>query len=253
MAVTNLSPEVRKARELLRNLSALPEAEARVYWNIMAASKQRKLFGLRFSAVTAGMMLSASAALGFGLASSFERPFRAVAPMAPVVAATTAPKPHPPRQSSRGVEVPSTGGLSEGAQALDVGTTQSRPLGEAVSGSTTRTNPSPGAASAAATKPLTQPSELSQEVADYRGAVAHLPADPSGALVQLEAYRKRWPAGALLHEVDLRIIQVLVALGRHAEAQKAAAQFLGHYPESARAEEVRRIAEPAPSDADNED
>lgn len=241
--MTSLSPEVRHARELLRRVSIAPEAEARVYWNVMAASRERKLLGLRVSTVTVGILLSASAALGFGLASRIEHRSRAVTPSASVVAAATAPKPHLRRQSPQRER-------TDEAMPLDVGASQERQMGEDDAVRHGRANPSPGTSTAATPRSATAPSELSQQVADYRDAVAQLAADPAGALVRLEAYRQRWPSSALLHEVDLRIIQGLVALGRHGEARREAERFLSRYPESARAAEVRRIAEKAQSDTD---
>jgi TolA-binding protein len=86
-------------------------------------------------------------------------------------------------------------------------------------------------------------SELSQQVADYRIAVAELRSNPALALERLKAHRARWPSSAIRHEVDLRIIEALVTLGRHNEASDAARFFLQRYPDSSRAMEVRRIAE----------
>jgi TolA-binding protein len=86
-------------------------------------------------------------------------------------------------------------------------------------------------------------SELSQQVADYRIAVAELRHNPPLALERLKAHRAKWPSSAIRHEVDLRIIEALVTLGRHNEARDAARGFLQQYPDSARAMEVRRIAE----------
>jgi hypothetical protein len=91
--------------------------------------------------------------------------------------------------------------------------------------------------------PTAVESELSQQVADYRQAVAQLRGNPEAALLKLRAHRRKWERSPIAHEVDLRIIEALVSLGRRDEWLDAARKFLQRYPDSARAAEVRRLAE----------
>ncbi|HMA93537.1 MAG TPA: hypothetical protein VKP30_12670, partial [Polyangiaceae bacterium] len=72
--------------------------------------------------------------------------------------------------------------------------------------------------------------------------VALLNAQPEAALERLYAHRRQWPGSAIAQEVDLRIIQCLLAIGRTDSARAAARSFLLHYPGSARTQEVSRIA-----------
>ncbi len=242
--MTSLPPEVVRARELLREVVARPGAEERIYRRITAPPKTRGLLGLRFSAVTVGLMLSASAALGFGLASRFEQPVRA-----PVrLTAKAAPKPGPPRQAPRGAQAPAF-------PAANAKTVEGiAPENKATPGMVRPpSSHSPVVVSGPPAKAPLLPSELSQQVADYREAVAQMGESPTATLERLRAFRRKWPQSALLHEVDLRIIQVLVSLGRASEAERAAQRFLQTYPNSARVKEVRRIAESTPSGNSNDD
>lgn len=280
--MTDLPFEVQRARELLRDVEALPGAEVRIYRRIMATPAHHGIAGLRFSVVGLGLLLSASAALGFGLAPRLLPPSR-------IVATTAAPKPSPPRLLPRGaaprtakpspVEQTTSEGepvapnldgqpaAARGVSALPIDPTATERVGatkrheaSAVSREPAAASPSgkarslPGASSvgsshlgqsiSAASSSASPPaSALSLQVAEYMAAVENLDAQPTEALARLRAYRQRWPSSAILHEVDLRIVQVLVRLGRDVEAKAAAQSFLIQYPGSARAAEVRRIAE----------
>jgi TolA-binding protein len=86
------------------------------------------------------------------------------------------------------------------------------------------------------------PSELSQQVTEYHTAVDGLNVNPALAIARLNAYRSHWPKSSLMHEVDLRLIEALVKLGRHNEAANAARSFLQRYPGSPRAPEMRALA-----------
>lgn len=94
---------------------------------------------------------------------------------------------------------------------------------------------------------LTGPSDLSLQVAAYREAVGLASSSPGEALGQLRAFRARWPGSALGHEVDLRIIQALLTLGRIPEAQGEARSFLRRHPESPRRADLTRLAESSES------
>jgi TolA-binding protein len=91
--------------------------------------------------------------------------------------------------------------------------------------------------------PAAEASELSQQVRDYHAAVASMRANPQLALARLQAYRSKWPQSAIGEEVELRVIEALLALGRQHDAANAAVAFLRRYPRSARAAELRRLAE----------
>jgi TolA-binding protein len=240
--MTSLPPEVERARELLHGLVARKGAEARIYRRIVEPKKRRKALGFRFSVVTVGMLLSASAALGFGLASRIDQPMRFATPST----ATAAPRPRPPRQLPRGAKAlvpapveqePTDTNPADPAmmstKAPPASSTDAMMSGLPAKATTSAVLP-------AAAEPV---SDLGQQVADYREAVAHLDSNPAVALDSLRAYRRKWPKSAILHEVDLRIVQVLVSLGRNDESADAARKFLQRYPDSARAAEVRRIAE----------
>lgn len=65
--------------------------------------------------------------------------------------------------------------------------------------------------------------------------------DPAGAMAAYGAYRQRFPNGDLRHDVDLSAVEAALALG---DSQKSLAEsnlFLGRYPASERARQVRRI------------
>jgi hypothetical protein len=250
--MTSLPPEVVRACELLREVVARPGAKARIYRRITAAPKSRDLLGLRYSVVTVGLMLSASAALGFGLASRIEQPFRSPAGST----AKAAPTPGPPRQAPRGAKAPASP-VADAKTVAGIAPEDMSPPGTAPQPSSPAlvVISGPPAKAAAAAMPVApaMPSELSQQVADYREAVAKMGESPTSTLDRLRAFRRKWPQSALLHEVDLRIVQVLVSLGRAPEAEGAAQRFLQTYPNSARVTEVRRIAEATSSSKPNVD
>jgi hypothetical protein len=239
--MTDLPPEVERARELLHGIVPRKGAEARIYRRIIEPRQRRKPLGFRFSVVTVGMLLSASAALGFGLASRIEQPRR----IAAVATATAAPKSGPPRQLPRGARVSIPARVEadpRDTKPADSATPSIQALPARSTDGALTGLPAKTAASTVlpvATEPV---SDLGQQVADYREAVAHLDKNPAGALESLRTYRRKWQNSAILHEVDLRIIQALVSLGRNDEAADAARKFLHRYPDSARAAEVGRIA-----------
>jgi hypothetical protein len=247
--MSSLPPEVERARTVLRAAVARPGAEARIYRRIVTRPRGRDPLGLKFGLVTLGLLLAASAAYGLGFVARTER--------APKVTQGSAVHQGPPRQLPRSAATK----IAAPAEATSVTPGQPKPL--AVPNMPTPPNSPPGgnttgsAKDAFATVPLQTPpapvSELSQQVANYREAVALLSASPEIALESLLAHRRHWPNSAIVHEVDLRIIQALVSLGRRHEAQNAARRFLERYPDSARVPEVRRIAESDPSGSIDDD
>jgi hypothetical protein len=74
-------------------------------------------------------------------------------------------------------------------------------------------------------------SSLAAELELVRAA-KRLTAQPEAALVQLERHRERFEAGVLAPERELLRIEMLCALGRHADAAKARAAFLRQFPDS---------------------
>jgi TolA-binding protein len=243
--MTSLPPEVERARKLLHAVGARKGAEARIYRRIIEPAQRRQRPGFRFSIVTVGMLLSASAALGFGLASRIEQPIRFATP----TTATAAPKLRAPRQQPRGaaasvparIEAEATD--TDPADPADLAPLSTLVLPASSTDGVVSGLPPKATTSAALPAAVEPVSDLGQQVADYREAVAHLDQRPGVALESLRAYRHKWQNSAILHEVDLRIIQALVSLGRSDEAADAARKFLKRYPDSARAAEVRRIAE----------
>jgi hypothetical protein len=89
---------------------------------------------------------------------------------------------------------------------------------------------------------ITSDSELSQQVAQYEQATTLTGARPAEALRLLRAFRQRWPSSALSHEVDLRVIQLLVQLGDVPNAKQEARAFLLRHTQSPRRSEVQRLA-----------
>jgi hypothetical protein len=85
--------------------------------------------------------------------------------------------------------------------------------------------------------------ELPAQMAAYREAHGLRERDPAAALSKLRELVKRWPRAAIRHEVDLAVIDALVRLGKSGEAKKAARSFVRDYPTSARANDIRAIAE----------
>jgi TolA-binding protein len=85
--------------------------------------------------------------------------------------------------------------------------------------------------------------DLAAQTAAYREAHALREREPAAALAKLREIVKRWPRAAIRHEVDLAVIDALVRLGKTGDAKKAARGFIRDYPASARATEIRAIAE----------
>ena len=255
--MNSLPPEVAHARELLRQVAPQSGSKERIYWRVMAARLHHNKSAGRFAIVAAGLCLSATAmGLGYRMVVYDKQPD------APAVATTSEPQPLP--------RVPRRQNIGESPQKDTAETVvDSNPAEQPENSSPHKSfaTPAPGASSnggleaprkSIASLPdlpelSSQPeapagtSELSQQIADYRQAVALLRNDPAACLQRLKMHRAKWPSSAIAHEVDLRIIEALVSLGRRAEAADVARVFLRRYPDSARAAEVRHVAESAAS------
>ncbi len=83
---------------------------------------------------------------------------------------------------------------------------------------------------------------LAKQIRSYRAAISTN--DPSARVARLRSFKARYPGSALVHEADLNIVKSL-GESRKAEEQKAAARaFLKDHPQSARAADIERLAEP---------
>ena len=236
--MTDLPGEVELARALLTRVAAEPGVQARIYRRIVATRRVHATWRMGLVIPSVAVLLAASAALGFGLASRLEYPLRVAETVAPghgaprpIPRRTKAPADSPkedPVLDNRRIEAPI-------ASHVDVREAESE------GGVVLRL---PVVAKSAATIPNSaEPvSVLGLQVTEYRMAVAELAKDPVAALEMFRAHGRKWPQSAIRHEVDLRIVQALVSLGRSREAQSAAEKFLERYPESPRAAEVRSIA-----------
>jgi hypothetical protein len=89
--------------------------------------------------------------------------------------------------------------------------------------------------------PIEAPSDLALQVEAYRAA--QVETDDAAALERYREIKRRWPAGALDTEVDLRIVQTLVRLQKTDEARAAARAFAAAHPENPRAGEMKTFGE----------
>jgi outer membrane protein assembly factor BamD (BamD/ComL family) len=79
--------------------------------------------------------------------------------------------------------------------------------------------------------------EENRQVSEARAALRR--GDASGALVQLEQIRTRFPLGVLVQEREVLTIEALARSGRRADASARAEAFLQAYPTSTLAERVQ--------------
>ncbi len=158
-----------------------------------------------------------------------------------------------PEGSPPGAAPSATSAPTSTAPALTNGQTQGTAATNGQTQGTAATNGhSPGKAAASAARPkATSPevAELSAQVVAYQEAVGEIPHDPTRALAGLVAFRSRWPQSTLAHEVDLRIVQTLMALGRDRDARAEAQAFLVRHPDSPRRADLERIAASSASPA----
>lgn len=253
--MTHPPAEITRARQILDAVAPLPGARERIYRRIVAkSSPSRPLYVKLATAILVSCSL-ASAAYGLGMA------MRTTASNRTTIAGESDKAP-PPRTSvvRRAQGITTTMPVPTASPRIEtlapnpkVDVNAEPPLPASVTGPTgvltttmanSRRRSTVAAPPTVATSTVTDGvSELSLQVSEYQSAIALLNADPAGALGQLQVHRRRWPRSAIAHEVDLRIVQTLVLLHRQSEAQASAQAFLRRYPDSARADEVRRIAE----------
>lgn len=232
--MTSLPPSVLRARILLRSLEALPGAEARVYDRILGRRRFRASPILRWAIVGLGMCFAASAAYALGYVPT--QRFRTATSSLPATGSPPTKKARMPNDVPSAT--PAVQPSVEPAPLLTPAPRRSVPTVRATPSSAVAVIPPVGALEDPAAE-----SELSMQVSEYRAALDRLPQDPVAALGRLQAHRRAWPKSAIRHEVDLRIIMTLLAVGRASEAQREAQRFLVSYPTSPQHLAVRRIAE----------
>ncbi len=268
-------PEIELARRLLRDVAPTAGSKERVYFRLRSSPKSPSRLEFRLAAVVACLLVTTTA-MGIGVRwVAREMSLPAVASPSVRKPAVSAPQQTKKTGNSGAQLVPSAESLSasaanspelEGppqANALraKVESTPRTIVGSAsLASADARSNPSrPEAALASNRRNLGSvasladvsdeslpsaktPSELSQQVAEYHAAVDGLRVNPGFALVRLNAFRVHWPKSSIMYEVDLRIVEALVKLGRRGEAADSARAFVHRYPGSPRAAEMHRIA-----------
>ena len=248
--MSELPPEIATARRLLRQVAPLRGSKRRIYEQVVAPRVRRSRFGLRTAIVGLCLAASTSAmALGYHWVTS-----RAAVPPKVTAPASGSIRAIPELRKTQGhgvagerqaTEQPAVSGSST-ARPASSGAPAPRNLGAGVASGMAPRPPAFAAEKESAPEPsnLSGPevSELSQQVRDYREAVATMRTDPKLALSRLYAYRSKWPRSAIGEEVELRVIAALLALGRRHDAANMASRFVQRYPSSARAPEIRRLA-----------
>jgi hypothetical protein len=246
--MTDLPTEIQQARALLHHLGPPPGSKERIYLRVTNESSGLGPIARRPMLIVAALCVS-STAFGFGakwLAQYAQPLWSTHAAASAKQPAVRVPSSHPIQQSA-----PSAAAVThpDSNVALDATASPNNPVTAAASMDGPSRNrvvaPEDATPLPAPAEPRAVESELSQQVADYRRAIAQT--DPAAALDQLRAHRRKWGQSPIAHEVDLRIIEALVRLGRRSESAQAARQFLLNYPNSARAADVRRIAEAGPN------
>ena len=255
--MTSLPPEVARARELLRRVAPQPGSRERVYSRVIARPRRRSPLGGRFAIIACCLCLSATA-MGLG----YKWVARDTQPKSPAITVLTSTQIEarvPRKQNIKNIPSEDVGTAKQNVSRVDQNDSppapKTFPVPAAVASDSSEPEALPKSIASLPDLPELSPqpeppiiaSELRQQVSDYRNAVAYLRDNPAVGLQWLTAHRARWPNSAIAHEVDLRIIEALVSLGRQGEARVAARRFLQRYPDSARAAEVRRIAESTPS------
>jgi hypothetical protein len=239
--MTELPSEIERARRLLRGVTPSAGARDRIYATIVTPpSRARHRLLSPALAAAAVLVASGAAAVSLGVVylPAVFRP------------AQTVPEPrsltHKPERAV---------GRADRHRSHPQPATPIAPMNSALAPSATlaepaepdlRSRPTParsgGDASASHKAEATPPSsELALQVKAYRRAVALIPDDPSRALGELRAFRRQWPESTLSPEVDLRIIQTLLALRNSAEAGREAEAFLAHHPGSPRTAEMQGL------------
>jgi hypothetical protein len=247
--MSELPPEIATTRRLLRQVTPLQGSKRRIYKQVVAPRVRRTRFGLRTAIIGFCLAASTSAmALGYHWVTSRVAVQPKLTASAPG-SRRALPVPRKTEGRAMASEGQGTGQASiagSTAPPANSGASASRNMGAGVASAMT---PRPSAPIVEKGNPIEPPSqsgaaasELSQQVRDYHEAVAPMRADPQLALSRLYAYRSKWPRSAIGEEVELRVIEALLALGRRHDAANAASRFVQRYPSSARAPEIRRLA-----------
>ena len=249
--MTNLPPEVATARALLRQIAPLPGSKARIYHQVVRGRPHRSRAGLRVATV-AFCVAASTSAMAFGYRWVTHREPAALHPNVQTQPLPLAPQ--VPRRHKNGNLAPQQADANEIATGLpdSVVPAPTSPLAQPTVapqntsrvGSQRSVNAtSPNCVVSPAAPAMATESELSQQVRDYREAVADMHSNPSLALDKLTAFRSKWHKSPIAQEVDLRVIEALVALGRHHEAANSARLFVRSYPGNAHAAQMQRIAD----------
>ncbi len=250
--MTDLPAEIQQARALLHHLDSLPGSKERVYLRVTHESSGFSPIARRPLLIVAALCVS-STAFGFGakwLVQHAQPLWSTHAVATAKQPAVSVPSSHPIQKSSPVAAVVTDPDSHVALDATALPSNQVRVAASIDGPSRNRLVTSADSTQLPApAEPYAVESELSQQVADYRRAIAQ--ADPAATLEQLRAHRRKWGQSPIAHEVDLRIIEALVRLGRRVESAQAARQFLLNYPNSARAADIRRIAEANSNDDSN--
>jgi hypothetical protein len=172
-----------------------------------------------------------------------EGPAQAQAAPPPVAVVSSLAPPTAPRPARRSgpaaqPEPPVTATQVPAASPVPPAAEPTQPAGESP----------PAASPSAVSPPPSGPpgSELAVQLEAWRAAEALARRDDAAALERWQDLVRRWPEGPLAPEVDLRIIETLLRLGRQDQARAAARAFVARHPDSPRVAELRRLAEAVP-------
>lgn len=183
----------------------------------------------------AGLLLAAAGALVFWLAGRSE-PNEESTP-GPAIAATNParaePAVMPPAEPTpEAMPEPSPAALPSAGSAGE------EPEREVATQPAARARPSHSA------RPLTErePLDLPEEHRLLRSARTALPTTPTRTLAKVREHARRFPSGVLAEEREMLRVSALAAIGRSADARRAADSFRSRWPRSAYARRVEELA-----------
>ncbi len=252
--MTELPAEVAEARRLLHQVLPAPFSKSRVYARVIKQRNHRRQPRARVAVLALCLAASSSAmAVGYGWvtlrgsdeASDETLPCSTLDPVSRRHKdAVRRQQPTANHDAGNGGDSPRPATSVDGAAAAATDASGVLRSGrQAIAARATPTNDLRRAPLAAVQMPEPpEDSALAQQVRDYHEAVATIGSNPLLALQRLQAFRHKWRQSPINEEVDLREIEALIALARHAEAANAARRFAQRYPASARATEMLRIA-----------
>lgn len=237
------SPELRRARAVLRAIEPPEGLQQRVEGRLLAQTQRARgvRTGWRWGAGLALLAASSAAAV-----SDWSPVRQLFAPQAQATAHGTSEKVAPSRRPApiasksavepdllAGEEPTQEGPVQEEAAQPELAAPASRTVVSKQHGSAPE-QPSP-----TTTQRTPEPSELSRMVAQYQEAKQLAQRDPAAGLAAFRALQQRWPSGPLRTEVDLQVVALLNRMGRHDESKQEAEDFLRAHPDSARAGELK--------------